>query len=483
MNGGENNPKLSNANTLFYRNGKQSEHHGSANLTLDRINPVEHSHTLPPDQGDIEKLQREEWSHTTRDLLDSLPKVWSRGLLYLLVVSTALLLPWSMLSKVEETGSARGRLEPQGKMLQLDAPVEGTVASVKVEEGSSVKAGQVLLELESDVMRAELQQTESKQAGLLDRLTQLEMMKNQLVVVTRAQQLQNQAQASAQQAQIDQTAQELSFNQSAYKLNQDLLARNQATAERFRHAQQEGVVSLLQLEEVERTLIESQKLLQQNHSEIQQSRAELSRQQSTYEGLLRAGEVTILESQKQIEELQSQLRDTQTELAQTKTQIQSLKFQLQERVLHAPMDGILFQLPVKAAGAVVQPGDLIAEIAPEGATLILKAQMPSQDSGFLQVGMPAKIKFDAYPFQDYGVVSGHVSWVSPDSKVVETPQGNAEVFDLKIAIDHLHIQADHKQIQLTPGQTATAEVIIRERRVIDFILDPLKKLQQDGLKL
>ena len=40
-----------------------------------------------------------------------------------------------------------------------------------------------------------------------------------------------------------------------------------------------------------------------------------------------------------------------------------------------------------------------------------------------------------------------------------------------------------KRVQLTPGQTATAEVVIRQRRVIDFFIDPFKKLQQDGVKL
>jgi HlyD family secretion protein len=34
-----------------------------------------------------------------------------------------------------------------------------------------------------------------------------------------------------------------------------------------------------------------------------------------------------------------------------------------------------------------------------------------------------------------------------------------------------------------PGQTATAEIIVRQRHVIDFILDPFKKLQNGGIDL
>ena len=46
-----------------------------------------------------------------------------------------------------------------------------------------------------------------------------------------------------------------------------------------------------------------------------------------------------------------------------------------------------------------------------------------------------------------------------------------------------YIQSGNKRIALTPGQTATAEVIVRQRRIADFVLDPFKKLQKGGLKL
>jgi hemolysin D len=125
----------------------------------------------------------------------------------------------------------------------------------------------------------------------------------------------------------------------------------------------------------------------------------------------------------------------------------------------------------------------MVEIAPKNSALILRAQIPPTDSGFLKVGMPVKVKFDAYPFQDYGVSDGELTWISPDSKMNETPQGKQEVFELKVKLDKPYIQDQDKRIALTPGQTATAEVVIRQRRVIDFFIDPFKKLQQDGMKL
>ncbi|MEL6162666.1 MAG: HlyD family secretion protein, partial [Cyanobacteria bacterium J06628_3] len=72
-------------------------------------------------------------------------------------------------------------------------------------------------------------------------------------------------------------------------------------------------------------------------------------------------------------------------------------------------------------------------------------------------------------------------WISPDSKPSE--QGNVEIYELKIALDKPYIENGNKRIKLTPGHSATAEVIVRQRRVIDLLLDPFKKLQKGGLEL
>jgi HlyD family secretion protein len=59
---------------------------------------------------------------------------------------------------------------------------------------------------------------------------------------------------------------------------------------------------------------------------------------------------------------------------------------------------------------------------------------------------------------------------------MQTAQGQQETFELEIALEKTYIQTQNKRVVLNPGQTATAEVIVRQRRLIDFILDPFKKL-------
>lgn len=80
---------------------------------------------------------RDDWSDITKEALDSLPQVWTRGLLYFLVIFVSIVLPWAILSKVDETGTGRGRIEPKDKTIKLDAAVSGTVSEIRVKEGDS----------------------------------------------------------------------------------------------------------------------------------------------------------------------------------------------------------------------------------------------------------------------------------------------------------------------------------------------------------
>jgi hemolysin D len=500
-----------------------------SNLDIDRskFNPVDR-----PEPPQIEP-NKPVWSDGTQEQLDSLPQVWTRGLLYFLVTFAAIVLPWALLAKVDETGVARGRLEPRGATIRLDAATAGTVAAVRVKEGQQVKKGQVLLELESDLLRADLQQGQTKLEGQKNRWVQLQQGRNQLLTAVTTQQQQNQAQAAEKSAQLDQARQSLSanktttpflvseklaqVNQAKQALNSAktaaILAENKvqtdlAEVKRYHLLWQQGAIPEIKLVEVNGIAAGSQKLRSQAQAEIDLAKERLQEQQQSYQKLLqqsqsdrkqweyklreqegnqqslrRSGELAVLKGQEQLKNLDGQIASLQTEITQSQSQIQSLQRQIAQKVVRSPANGTIFQFPTTKPKAYLQTGQLVAQIAPQGSTLVLKAQIPNQNSGFLQVGMPVKLKFDAYPFQDYGVVPGHLRWKSPDSKKVESGQSQVEVFDLEITLEQTTIQAQNQRIVLTPGQTATAEVVMRQRRIIDFILDPFTQLQKGGLKL
>ena len=503
------------------------------NIGSDQVQQVASKEIVSLSPNKLASSPEDDWSMTTKDLLDALPYVWTRGLLYVLLIFTAFILPWSILFKVDETGMARGKLEPKEKTVQLDAPVAGTVAAIKVKEGDSVKAQQILLELESEVIRADLQQLEEKQTGQLNRLTQLELLHNQLSLALRTQEQQIKAQELEKQAQVKQARQHLNglktlyLTQKAEKLAQieqfqeainvrnaavrlakvSLLAARDKTS-RYSKAFEDGIIPEDRLRDVEQQADENQerlaqanaeleqsrfrlkeqqrnydKLIKQTESEIEQANLRLQEQERSYQSVIHSGKLALLKTEEQLKNLETQIGDLNSEIAQTKSQIASLNYQLTQRVVKAPISGTVFHLPISGAGAVLQSGENIVKIAPQSSPLVLKAYMTPTESGFLRVGMPVKIKYDAYPFQDYGVQTGRVSWIAPDSKITETERGKQETFELKIELEQSYIEGKNKRIVLTPGQTATAEVIIRQRRLIDFVLDPFKKLQEGGLEL
>jgi HlyD family secretion protein len=475
----------------------------------------------------------EDWSEASKELLDSLPQVWTRGILYFLFSFVSIALPWAMLSKVDETGTARGQLEPKGKTTKLDSAVAGTVAAIPVKEGELVKPGEPVLILDSELAQTELRQTKDKLEGQFNRRSQLNILQNQLVVALATQRQQNQAQELEKQAQIEQAQQNfLAFKNSyeikkeeklsqvnqarqtieqaetANQLLENSLASAQREVERYSILHQEGAVAEINVVEKQDIAKERQRLYEQSKSDIKQAHLRLAEQQSSYQRAIRqakaeieqaylrlkeqqrsyqtlthSGKLAVLKSEEQLKNLETEMTTLQTEIAQTNNQINSLQLQLQQRVLKSPISGKVYNLPIQRPGAVVQPGTRVAEIAPEGSPLIIRAQMATTESGSLRKGLPVKLKFDAYPFQDYGIIEGELLEISPTTSQVDTPNGKVAAYNLEISLKRDCIPSKDKCTPLRPGDTATAEVIVRQRRIIDFLIDPFKKLQEGDLKL
>lgn len=427
--------------------------------------------------------QQADWSHATQDLLDALPRVWTRGLLYGAIAFTAIALPWASLSQVDETGTARGRLEPQETPFKVDSPVAGAVAQVLVKEGQKVSAQQPLLKIDSSQIDSQLEQTRTQLEGHLNRLVQLEMLKNQLLLAVRTQEQQNQSQQSEKLTQIEQVRQQHKANQTTRQIVVRQLQREKSEVDRYKKLWQVGAIAEIEVVSKERIAEESQQKLAQAEAEIRQAALRLKEQQNSYQSLMHAGDLAVLKSNEQLKDLEAQITALQAEIAQNKSQIRALETKLAQHIVKAPVSGIVFDLPIKQPGAFVQPSTFVTEIAPENAPLILRAQIATPESGSLKKGMPVKLKFDAFPFKDYGVIKGRLTKISPTSKILEPKQSAIATFDIEVELDQTCIRVEATCVELTPGQTATAEIIIRQRRVIDFILDPFRQLQQGGLDL
>ncbi|MEM8808254.1 MAG: HlyD family type I secretion periplasmic adaptor subunit [Cyanobacteria bacterium P01_G01_bin.38] len=426
---------------------------------------------------------RDDWSFATEELLDSMPQVWTRGLFYVLLLFVSVVLPWALFSRVDETGTARGRLEPQGQTVQLDSEVTGAIAAIQVEEGDQVTAGQPLLTLDAELVRAELRQIQDQQQGQQAQIGQLSLLRNQLTATLTTQQQQNRAQALEKETQIEQAARQGDHAQTELELAAVNLERARQELERYETLYQQGIIPEVEVIEYRDLLLERQQLYERAQADVTQSGLQLQEDQQNYEGLLHTNEIALLRIQEELKNLDTQITQLTSEISQSKRQIEALQLQLEQRVIMAPVAGVVFDLPFQQVGAVVQPGSRVAEIAPENATFIVQAEMATTESGSLREGLPVKLKFDAYPFQDYGIATGTVTEISPTSRTDETVQGEVDTYQLEIELDQSCLQTPQGCIDLRPGDTATAEVIVRQRRIIDIVLNPFKELGRGGLQL
>ena len=153
---------------------------------------------------------------------------------------------------------------------------------------------------------------------------------------------------------------------------------------------------------------------------------------------------------------------------------------LNKRRLRSPVAGTVLVSNVVNPGKVVQSGETVAEIAANNSSLLLSAAIPDRDAGFIEKGMTAQIKFDAYSYQDFGTIPGKVISISANTK---TDENLGEVYRVEIELERDYVLEESKKVLFKPGQIATADIVIRRLRILDVLLEPIKKIQRDGINL
>lgn len=494
-----------------------------------------HPQTASSDQSAV--TQKTNWSTSLQTILDQPPATLPQKLMLGGLVFCITFVAWATLGQIDEVGHAQGRLVPEGEVYKIHPLELGKIARISVQEGQLVQAGQVLVELDTELAKGEVERLEqllnaqrielTQKAGLIDRM-HLEAQTLDKIA---------QAEAQAQQAAIAQVnakaavlPEQLSQNQSARVASQDRLARleplvaqaqeliaqRQAEAaaqaarlERLKPLLAQGAISKELVFQAEQSLRASQRAITQTHleedtntqeqvfqaqqslrdrafaiaqsqSELGQNLAEIDQLQAGLTQKQAEGYRTQIETEQKIQQLELELTQLKAEVADKQNLLTTAKAQLKQKYLYAPVDGVLSSLNIRNIGEVVQPGQSIAEIAPQGAPLILLASLPNREAGFVKPNMPVQVKFDAYPYQDYGIVPGKVTKISPDAKPNEKL---GAVYQVRVALDRNYVAADERTIPFKAGQTASAEIIIRRRRIADFLLDPFRQLQKGGIKL
>jgi membrane fusion protein len=117
-------------------------------------------------------------------------------------------------------------------------------------------------------------------------------------------------------------------------------------------------------------------------------------------------------------------------------------------------------------------------IVPEDADLVAEVFIPSRAAGFVRSGQSVRIAYDAFPQQKFGTFEGRVAHVSD---FVLLPGEIPQTFAVREATYKVHIVVDDSPIQtsvgaagLRPGMLLAADIILENRNLIDWLLEPLR---------
>ena len=104
-----------------------------------------------------------------------------------------------------------------------------------------------------------------------------------------------------------------------------------------------------------------------------------------------------------------------------------------------------------------------------------ETQLQGRDGdAFLREGLPVKLKFNAFPYQRYGVINGTLEYVSPATK--PSLQTRQPVYEARVSLERDYYQVADTKYPLRYGMTAAVEIVVRQRRLIDLALDPFRQI-------
>jgi HlyD family secretion protein len=140
----------------------------------------------------------------------------------------------------------------------------------------------------------------------------------------------------------------------------------------------------------------------------------------------------------------------------------------------APVDGVVTDVTSTQPGDKLQANTPLGGIAPKGARPVLKIEIAEADRGFLREGLAAKLKFNAFPYQRYGLIDGTLEFIAPAAKA--SAQSKQLVYEGRIRLNQDYYKVGGRNYPLHYGMVATAELVVRERRLIDLALDPFRQV-------
>ncbi len=343
--------------------------------------------------------------------------VWSRALAWTIISTASFGFIFAIFAKIDEVVLAPGELQPLGAERPVKAPFAGVIKDIVVKEGQKVIAGDTLLKFDADVSRKRKETLE----------TQIKLEKKRFEEESRA----VKARIRGVVARLKGFNRSLTTESSIY----------------------ENILPLAEIGAMQMTeVLRQRNKVEQLDSEVQQAGADLDEVEAQLNKLEQ-------ESLREISDLERQLVEVEDTITKEK--------------LSAPVSGIVFGMVPSSAGYAASAGETLVKVVP-GGEIEAKIYITNKDVGFMKPGMKAQIRVDAFPYTQFGSITGALKSVG--TLPLEPDQQNPMPrFPAYVKIDKEYLEKDGEKYNISAGQSVQVNLILRDKRVISLLTDAVQK--------
>ena len=446
----------------------------------------------------------------------------------------ALALAWSFYGRLDVHAVAPGKIETAGYSKVIEPLDPGKIAAIHVDEGQSVRAGDLLLELDPAEANADAL---SAEAALNASLAEIARRRFAIDAVRAAEAAEAPGDGGLGPVETlaGQPDLKVAWDESLpepFRLREEAVLRADLTqlSDALNALDKQMAQKLATRKRLDMSIAYQQTLMNTLNQRVAtrqeaidlkvgtkinlyDAKEELEKSQSQ----LASDEGQLIETDAALKELQSEkaktvsqfIADNENKLAEASRKADEARqatakaaARLARTRLYAPIDGVVQQMAVTTVGQVVTTGQQLAVITPSGGKLQVQALVANLDIGFVKPGEDAVIKVDAFPFTRFGVLHGKVTKIASGAiaeqeakralanataaaNVAQTQpaapgQPESFVFPVSVSLDEIAMRIDNATIPLTPGMTVTVEIKTNSRRVIDYLLSPLARIASEA---
>ncbi|TPL43613.1 HlyD family type I secretion periplasmic adaptor subunit [Mesorhizobium sp. B2-4-6] len=442
------------------------------------------------------------------EITETPPSPIGRAIAASIIAVFCVALVWASLGSIDIVATATGKIVPDGRSKLIQPFETGVVRAINVRDGQSVKAGDVLIELDptmteadqerqkSDLLSAELDVARLRAALAEDPLAafrppqgagdgEIEMHRQFLV-----------SQVAEQNAKLAEIERQQNQREAERSTTLASVAKLQATTPVL----QERV-------DIRKKLVDNALASKVDYLSEYQELVGLQQDLNLQQSRLREADAAIAVLRETKERTAAEYRRvTYDALAKADQRVESAEqeeIKAEQRTkfqrLTAPVDGVVQQLAVHTVGGVVTPAQPLAVVVPSESHLEIEAMLSNRDIGFVHPGQKTEIKVDTFNFTRYGLLHGEVLSVSPDAIPRERqsdsndrvsgaeqsdsePRGQELEYAARVSLDRAYMQVDDKLVKLGPGMAVTIEIKTGARSIIGYFLSPLAKYKQEALR-